>query len=52
VLNLLFNVAGRRAEEEGPIVAEAPPPGVTPEHDRPRGRTDSPRRDESRPDGG
>ena len=26
LLNLLFNVAGRKATDEGPIVAEAPPP--------------------------
>ena len=33
LLNLLFNVAGKEADEEGPIVAEAPPPGVTPNYD-------------------
>ena len=38
LLNLLFNVAGRKVEDEGPIVAEAPPPGVTPDYDHPGGR--------------
>jgi xanthine/uracil permease len=34
LLNILFNVVGRTATE-GPVVAEAPPPGVTPGHDVP-----------------
>ncbi len=39
LLNLLFNVAGRRrTTDEGPIFAEAPPPGVTPDYDQPGGR--------------
>lgn len=54
LLNLLFNVAGRKAEDEGPIFAEAPPPGVTPDYDRPGGRTadrtDSTQQERTRPD--
>jgi uracil-xanthine permease len=38
LLNLLFNVVGRKATDEGPIFAEAPPPGVTPDYDQPGGR--------------
>jgi xanthine/uracil permease len=34
-LNLLFNTG--RGRDEGPIFAEAPPPGVTPSHDVPGG---------------
>ena len=53
LLNLLFNVAGRPKDEEGPIFAEAPPPGVTPDHDQPGGRpTDRsrvPRREDEHP---
>ncbi|MHA6626337.1 nucleobase:cation symporter-2 family protein [Pseudonocardia sichuanensis] len=36
LLNILFNVVGRTATE-GPVFAEAPPPGVTPSHDVPGG---------------
>jgi len=36
LLNILFNVVGRTAAE-GPVFAEAPPPGVTPSHDVPGG---------------
>jgi xanthine/uracil permease len=35
LLNLLFNTG--RGRDEGPIFAEAPPPGVTPSHDVPGG---------------
>jgi xanthine/uracil permease len=38
LLNLLFNTGRRR--DEGPIFAEAPPPGVTPSHDVPGGHRD------------
>jgi uric acid transporter len=41
LLNILFNVTARPIEEaEGPIFAEAPPPGVTPDHDVPGGVSD------------
>jgi xanthine permease len=38
LLNLLFNTG--RSRDEGPIFAEAPPPGVTPSHDVPGGHRD------------
>ena len=31
VLNIVFNIIGRPASDEGPIIAEAPAPGVIPE---------------------
>ena len=38
LLNLLFNAgAHQRDDGEGPIFSEAPPPGVTPDHDVPGG---------------
>ncbi len=38
LLNVLFHLTRRPVEEaEGPIFAEAPPPGVTPSHDVPGG---------------
>jgi uric acid transporter len=56
LLNILFNVAGKKADEEGPIFAEAPTPGVTPDHDIAGGRSIEPQvastRHEQRPDGG
>jgi len=36
LLNIVFNVTGRK-DKEGPIFAEAPPPGVTPDEDVPGG---------------
>jgi uric acid transporter len=38
LLNLLFNVVGRRAGDEGPIAAEGPTPGITPDYDQPGGK--------------
>jgi xanthine permease len=37
LLNLLFNAGGGKQGDEGPIFAEAPTPGVTPDHDVPGG---------------
>lgn len=36
LLNIVFNVAGRK-DKEGPIFAEAPPPGVAPSDNIPGG---------------
>ena len=38
LLNILFNVVGRRAGDEGPIAAEGPTPGITPDYDQPGGK--------------
>jgi len=39
LLNLLFNVVGRRTGDEGPIAAEGPTPGITPDYDQPGGKS-------------
>ncbi|HWM56315.1 MAG TPA: nucleobase:cation symporter-2 family protein [Pseudonocardia sp.] len=55
LLNLLFNAgAHQRDDGEGPIFSEAPPPGITPDHDVPGGvghqRPESVRRERRRAD--
>ena len=42
LLNLLFNAGRGKSDEEGPLVAESPTPGVTPDYDRPGGRPAEP----------